>query len=430
MRSLFTAMVSGLVVFGATMCVHAQGIMLSGMGPVNRSMGGAATGAPIDSIGNLYWNPATISGLENELSVGVDFLLPVLKTRSEIAGLGAGVTEADSGVSVLPNVGFVHTPEDSWFTYGLGIAAVAGFSTNYSASTSNPILTPQSNAPGFPGGFGRLTTEAAFLEVLPTVSMWVTDNFSVGFGPTMTVGKVIVDPLVFASPDDADGSGALRYPSGRGTRNHFGGGFQLGAYYTPHCSWSFGASFKSPQWMETFRYKTEDELGRPRTANFDLDLPMIVSVGAGYYGLPDTVIAMDIRYFDYENTDGFRRGGFNADGSVAGLGWDSVFSAALGVQHKLSEQLTVRGGYVFNENPIPAAQTQLGVGAPLYYKHQVSAGASIHVDEQVSLNLAYILAPRTDISGPLVTPTGPVPGSVVNTEETVHLLSVGLTVKY
>ena len=38
------------------------GLALSGVGPINRSMGGAAVAAPIDAAGAFFWNPATISG--------------------------------------------------------------------------------------------------------------------------------------------------------------------------------------------------------------------------------------------------------------------------------------------------------------------------------------------------------------------------------
>ncbi len=53
-----------------------QGIMLSSFGPVNASMGGASTAAPIEALSALGWNPATISGLpSSELSVGLGLLL-------------------------------------------------------------------------------------------------------------------------------------------------------------------------------------------------------------------------------------------------------------------------------------------------------------------------------------------------------------------
>jgi long-chain fatty acid transport protein len=40
-------------------------------------MQGASTAAPIDAAGALYWNPASISGLQSsEALVGLELLLP------------------------------------------------------------------------------------------------------------------------------------------------------------------------------------------------------------------------------------------------------------------------------------------------------------------------------------------------------------------
>ena len=55
-------------------------------------------------------------------------------------------------------------------------------------------------------------------------------------------------------------------------RTTWGGGFSLGVYYEAD-NWSYGASFKSPQWFQSFRFNTSDELGMPRTAELDLDTP-------------------------------------------------------------------------------------------------------------------------------------------------------------
>src|SRR5262245_37936676 len=41
-----------------------QGSVIGAVGPVNRSMAGAATAAPLDAMGALYWNPATLTGLD------------------------------------------------------------------------------------------------------------------------------------------------------------------------------------------------------------------------------------------------------------------------------------------------------------------------------------------------------------------------------
>src|SRR5580704_2881729 len=81
-----------LVLAAAVAPAQAQlGIILTGAGPVNRSMGGASTAAPIDASGALYWNPATISGLPgNSMDFGVELLYPQTRLSSSITGLGAG----------------------------------------------------------------------------------------------------------------------------------------------------------------------------------------------------------------------------------------------------------------------------------------------------------------------------------------------------
>ena len=44
------------------------GHLMQGIGSVNMSMGGAATGQPIDTSGALQWNPAGITDF-NELKI-------------------------------------------------------------------------------------------------------------------------------------------------------------------------------------------------------------------------------------------------------------------------------------------------------------------------------------------------------------------------
>src|SRR5436853_2077828 len=65
-----------------------MGPILTGQGPINRSMGGASTAAPIDSIGALFWNPATTSALPNSVDIGAELVLPQTRVRSSIPANG------------------------------------------------------------------------------------------------------------------------------------------------------------------------------------------------------------------------------------------------------------------------------------------------------------------------------------------------------
>ncbi|MCA9228521.1 MAG: hypothetical protein KDA47_23050, partial [Planctomycetales bacterium] len=94
----------------------AQGIAVQGVGPVNRSMAGASTAAPIDAAGAIHWNPATISGLpHNEVTFGLELLLPD-ETLFSTLGPASGSTDAESGVAPIPTVAWVQHAEDERLT--------------------------------------------------------------------------------------------------------------------------------------------------------------------------------------------------------------------------------------------------------------------------------------------------------------------------
>jgi long-chain fatty acid transport protein len=398
----------------------AGGIYLPSAGPVHRSMGGASTAAPLDAWGALYWNPATISGLEySELEFGIDLLLADHQVASTV-GPFSGVTEAHPGVFPVPSMAWVHHTSRPGVTFGLGIGGVAGFKTNLEADPANPLLAPP------PLGFGRISSEAAFLQVAPTVSLALSDRLSVGFGPLITLAQVGVEPFVYNAPN-ADGI----YPSGRASRFFWGGGAQAGVYYIHDRAWHFGASIKTPAWMEQFEFYGQDAAGAPRTLRADLDLPMIVSVGTAWSGLENWVFALDVRFYDYKNADGFgERAGFDATGALTGLDWSSVFEVAAGIERQLTEDLDVRAGYSFNQNPIRNGEAVFNLASPLIYQHLISAGATYRLSEKASLSAAWSYVPPIDRVGPIITPGGPIPGASVSTALEAHFLSFGVAARY
>jgi len=426
--------ITAVAVLASTSSASAQqGLILSGVGPINRSMGGASTAAPIDSAGALYWNPASIVGLErSEMEFGVELLHANnnLSSFIEAGSLGPGFppvnlggdTESHAGWFAIPTFGFVYRPEGSCLTYGLGIYGVAGFGTNYRQDNSNPIL----NAPPPNGiGLGSLFSQYQVLQVAPTVAYQVTDHLSIGLAPTFDLAELSVDPAFFATPN-ADGS----LPSTTHQRTNWGIGCQLGVYYTTDCCWNFGATIKSPQWFNDYRWNATDEVGGHRQVSFDLDLPMIISLGSSYTGMECWVFAADFRYYDYRNTDGFRTAEFDGNGAVTGLGWDSIFCVALGAQYQWSENVSFRIGYVFNENPIDDGNTSFNVVSPLTIQHTLSVGASYDITDDCVLSLAYLHGFENSIEGPIVTAAGAIPGSSVKSTTYVDTLMFGLTVKF
>jgi long-chain fatty acid transport protein len=127
-----------------------QGISLAGSGAVNLSMAGASTAAPLDATGAMYWNPATLLGLDrSELDAGLVLIYPQTRISSGISP-GAllpgippeGISGADrgrNGVFPLPNVGFAYKPAEADYALGVGLFAVGGFGVNASARAATTV---------------------------------------------------------------------------------------------------------------------------------------------------------------------------------------------------------------------------------------------------------------------------------------------------
>jgi long-chain fatty acid transport protein len=414
------------------------GLLFSGTGPVNRGMGGVALATANDATGALYWNPATMSGLDSsQVAVGVELLYPQSRLASSYAASSlapgippvplAGSDRADNGIFPLPSGALVYQPADSPWTWGIGVFEVGGFGVNYPASLFNPILTAQ---PPHGVGLGSIFSRLEVLEIAPGVSYQVTDHLAVGVAPNLTLASLQADPAFIAAPDDANGDHFPTFPVGTHTRWHWGAGVQAGLYYMTDGGWRLGAAIQSPRWFEKFRFQSMDELGRPRNFSFDADLPMVVSVGGAYAGFERWLLAADLHYIDFRNTNGLGTSGFDPTGAVRGVGQRSIWALALGAQYQLTEALTVRAGYTFNQDPIDTMHVSANVASPTIIQHTVSVGASYHVTDCFSLSLAYAHGFENSVTGPLVAPFGAVPGTSIKSVVSADLFTLGATMKF
>jgi long-chain fatty acid transport protein len=163
---------------------------------------------------------------------------------------------------------------------------------------------------------------------------------------------------------------------------------------------------------------------------FDLDLPLIVSIGASYTGVDRWLFAADVRYLDYQDADGLGDRGFSPNGALHGVGWKSIFTVAAAALYQLSDCVSLRLCYSWNENPISGSQSAVNTVAPLIIEHVLSFGASWKVTEDLSLSVGYLHAFENSIEGPLVTPAGPVPGTSVRNSASADAVMVGVNLKF
>ena len=408
----------------------AQGIIAPGAGPINRAMAGASTAAPVD-FGSSYWNPANLSFLERqEFLLGSELIIPSTHLTTSLPA-GAingvlppqgryGVARSDSGV--IPNIAtglsFRRSP-DSRTTFGLGVFGFVGGNVNYQGNASIPILSGYQPPRSF--GFGPVFANASFLSITPMASYRVNDRLSVGGGPVITSGTMSLSPAFFAAGPKQPGGILPTFPSATNGRQFWGGGFQLGLLYQAGEDWNVGFSYKSPVWQERWGFNAANPDLTSRRIGVQAQLPAIYSWGVAYKGFDRSLIDVDLRYLDYGNAALF--GQSVRDG---GLGWDSVFAMALGGQHELTDRVTLRAGYLFNTNPIPAPATLFNVQLPGIIQHTLSFGASLKLTDDVTLSTAWVHGFRNSVQGDVVEETG----AFTKFDSQIDSIVMGLNVQF
>ncbi len=406
----------------------AQGLMAPSAGPINSAMAGASTAAPVE-FGGSYWNPAILSSLSSqEVLIGSALVFPDINLQSTIPSrsiLGlfptttrSGMSRSSSGVASNLATGFSFRLDDeSPLTLGLGVFGLAGGGVNFAGNSQTPVLAPHMPPRYF--GVGPIYSNLSLLSINPMASYQATDRLSIGGGPVITAGTVNFNPAFFApGPGNL---GLPSFPSATNSHPFWGGGFQLGLLYEFNDDWNVGFSYKSPVWQQKWNYNAATSNGSARSIGVQASLPAIYSWGIAYKGIPGALVDVDLRYIDYPNTELF--GPSVASG---GLGWRGVFAVATGAQYALTEKMTLRAGYLFNTNPIPAPATLFNVQAPAITQHTLSFGASYAVTETVTASFAWVHGFDNSIQGPILQ----IPGSSIKLTSQVDSIWMGVNTSF
>ena len=311
-----------------------------GVGPINRSMGGAATAAPLDSAGALYWNPATIGALPSnrdgvrhrdpDPADDAHLARPRRGARQRPAGDHMrGTPAATTGSSSCPiDRPGLQADEDSPLTFGIGVFEIGGFGVNYPVSHDQP--DPQPRVPVRPGGRAALHAAPALPvqpdgrpEARPTSCRSAPR-------PTSTTACSTLNPALSSVPSlvQTPARPGAVYASGHQGRSRAGGGFQVGVYYNPDEDWSFGASIKSPQWFDTYRFNSVNPTnGHAADPELNIDFPLTASVGLRLQGDRSAALGHRLpvpRLPRHQRLPPRRVR--QPDGALRGLGWQNIFA--------------------------------------------------------------------------------------------------------
>lgn len=426
------SILSGLMSIMTLFLFGQAGHIMQGIGAVNMSMGGAATAQPLDINGALHWNPAAISVFDEtsiSANAGLFFSAPELSSTAPTPnGPFSGITEDDRGTSIMPAIGAVFGKADSKHTFGVSAFGISGFGVTFPENMTNAINFPQSQ-----GGFGHVESDYLVLQVGLSYAYEITDNLSVGVQPTFNYAALELAPNPISAP-----SPMLGYPvSDQATATGFGG--QVGLFYHSNAGLKVGISYKTAQSFSKFDFDSEylDGSEAPNV-EFQMDYPAIFSVGLGYsHDMFD--VAVDYRYVDYGNTEGFEKSGWTQFGSVAGFGWESISIVSAGVQLNLIDVLPIRLGYTYSTNPITEDLVFFSVPATAIIKNAFQFGLGLNATDNISINATYHHGMSDgETSGQLLNPMlidegnplGKVPNSEVSYEMTTDLILLGIDYKF
>jgi long-chain fatty acid transport protein len=447
------------VLLFSTVLFSQAGHIMQGVGSVNMSMGGAATGQPLDISGALHWNPAAISSFDDKIirfDIGLFFSSPELSSSLPAGMLGpgapgvSGTTEDDRGLSPMPALAMVWGKEDSKHTFGVSAFGISGFGVTFPEEANNPFsptFNPNENSnpinyPQAANGFGLIESDYMLLQVSGTWAYEITPNLSFGVQPNVNYASLQLEPNPLASPDfppEMGGTGKGYPKSDKASTIGFGA--QFGLYYDTGNGLKFGASYKTEQVFQDLEFSNTylDGTAAP-DVNFQMDYPAIMSVGLGYSkGQID--FALDFRRVFYENTEGFEASGWQIGdngfptGAVNGFGWKNMSIVSAGIQYKGINKLPLRFGYTYSSNPIDEELAFFSTPATAIIKDAFQFGLSYELTNTLRLDGVFHYGKSGDATeGELLNPSqitpsnplGAMPGTSVSYDMTTSMFMVGV----
>lgn len=390
----------------------AQGAMLHGIGPINSSMGGAGVAMPIESLGALTFNPALIAAAEgNQISFTTEFFKDGILIDTTLTGGLKGRTTATRHLTVIPAFGWMLRDPKGKLALGFGLIGLAGFGADYPTDSAGILFAAA------PGGFGRIYTDYRETKIPVAFAYQVTPKLAIGGSLNVYMGSFAVAPLPYTFYD-TDVAGNRYYEEAGKLDNSWAIAGQFGFYYQANPMMSIGASITTPQNFAPYKWNSTNAnpgsplYGQPRTISFDLDGPMLLSFGVGLKPGPKTKIAVDGMFSKYKGVHGFGGPGGINNGIVDPFGWRSVWTVKAGVQHEVSDKLTLRAGYNYSQMPLRSEVVLSATGAPATFQHHFCGGFGIKMFPFLEMVASVYFVPRDHVIGPFPDLKGKILGTL------------------
>lgn len=359
-RALAAAMIAGGAVAAMPQAARAAGFELKEQSAIAQGSSYAGAGARSDDASMMYYNPASIARLKGmRLSVGAAAIVPTGTLVGGTATTGAllggrtygGIVGSNSGVNaVVPNL-FATAEIAEGLVAGLAITSPFGLATKY---PTNSIAR-----------YYALTSDLRNVNIGPTLAWQMTPEWSVGAGLNIEMADAHLSNAVdFGAVGALKGLGALGYlPGAKDGIGTVKGrdtalGWNIGVQYQPQPGSTIGFAYRSAMYHKlsgTLNYQNVPGLLAAAFPNVSATAKLPEP------GAASLSLAQDI-------------GAWRALGSITFTSWSQfktlavytgstlatstpenfkdTIALAVGAEYRLNEQITLRGGTMFDPTPV------------------------------------------------------------------------------
>ena len=408
-----------------------------GYGPKSTGMAGTVMAAPQDAM-IASNNPAGMGLVGERGDFSIRLFSPIREAELDTSVVGANFkvnSESERDFFVIPNFGITkQINKNTWA--GLTVYANGGMNTSYDTNVydqASAVLgafavggsgaaatVPAGTTTGM-SDTGTLGVDLAQLIIAPTLTFQIQPKHTIGvslligvqrfeaygmgnfqcFTPTGTVNNPAA-----CSPGTGGPLTPGFVPSEKLTNNghewSYGAGVRVGWVGQVHPRVTLGAAAASKIYMTEF-----DDYSELFAGQGDFDIPGNISAGIAFHATPELTVAFDYERIFYSNVNsigntgpiptpfgpGFPTGsGLLGQDNGLGFGWEDISIYRLGMKYDVKPNWIVRGGYSYNESPIPDDQILFNVIAPAVNKHHATFGFTYTPSSSSEWTFAYIHA--------------------------------------
>lgn len=356
-----------------------------GYGLKAKGMGGVGFALPQDALAAAT-NPAGIAFVGHRIDAGLELFRP--HRGADIVGnpmLSGSYDGNHKANFLIPEFGY-NRPISEKLTFGVAVYGNGGMNTDYARSPFGAI-----------GGSSPAGVDLMQLFVAPTLAWKLTPQHALGVSLTLAMQRFQADGLepfaqMSANPSALTNKG---YDTSYGLGLHVGWTGRIGERLT------VGAAYRSKTRMSRFK----DYAGLYADQG-DFDIPASWGVGLALQPTPALTIAFDVQRIEYSDVaavgnpiNSLFAGSPLGSDDGPGFGWRDVTVYKLGVAYRLSERLTLRGGYNYGEQPIPGDQTFFNTLAPGTVEQHVTLGATWTLASGNEITFMYARALKKTVRG-------------------------------